>query len=131
MLEKINFSFPIFNRTSVYDDEELSALELAGRTTQKVNEVVEEVNTFQTQINGLESSSSITNNRKLSTTGNFTGTLNSVSLSKLFGDISNALTLSNTLIEMVNNRESVGTIYDGGNFIDTVPPTYTIEGGTF
>jgi hypothetical protein len=78
-----------------------------------------------------ENSIDITTKRKLSPSGDFTGTLTGFTQVKVFSDINNALSLSQTLIDMVNDRESIGTIYDGGNYVDTEPPTITIEGGLY
>jgi hypothetical protein len=78
-----------------------------------------------------EYSADITNKRKLSPTGDFTGTLRQRTLDAIFADINNSLSLCNTLIDMVNHRESIGTIYDGGPFLDVEPPVITIEGGLF
>lgn len=73
MLDKIPFRWPIFNRQSIIDSEELTALELAGRSAAKTNEVVDWANGLQDDIDSREKSVDITNNRKLSPTGNFTG----------------------------------------------------------
>jgi ElaB/YqjD/DUF883 family membrane-anchored ribosome-binding protein len=43
-LDKINFSYPKGNLQSVYDTEEMTALELAAKTSKKVDECVELVN---------------------------------------------------------------------------------------
>ena len=44
MIDKLNTHYSMTNPASVYDEESLTALELAGRTTAKVNEVVESQN---------------------------------------------------------------------------------------
>lgn len=131
MLGKILFHYPIHDRRYDFDKEELSSIELAGRTAEKVNEVVEIVNTVDGRIKGKEDSENITVNRKLSSLGNFSGTLLGRTILSIFTDINNALSLSQTIIDMVNDRESIGTIYDGGSFLETDPPTITIEGGLF
>lgn len=131
MLDKIEFRWPIFSRQSIIDSEELTALELAGRTANKVNEVVDLANTVDAKIAAKEDSDNITKKRLLSPTGNFTGTLLGRTLAAVFADIADSLSLVKTLIAMVNSRESIGTIYDGGTFLETDPPTITIEGGLF
>ena len=92
-IEKISH-YSLTSPASVYDEEALTALELAGRTAQKVNEVVDEVNqipdkvekevqrqidngTFENQIdeyaNGLKESLEkgiAENNQKITTTAN-------------------------------------------------------------
>lgn len=44
MIDKLNTHYSMTNPASVYDEESLTALELAGRTTAKVNEVVDAQN---------------------------------------------------------------------------------------
>ena len=46
MIKPLNPHYAMENPASVYDEEALTALELAGRTAGKVNEVVKEVNEF-------------------------------------------------------------------------------------
>lgn len=144
MLEKIVIAWQNFD--SFVFDNSYSLYELVNTAVKKINEVIDFVNGFQSQITGLntkfddkvaslearkENSIDITNNRKLSVLGNFTGTILGRTILSIFSDIDNSLSLSQTLIAMVNSRESIGTIYDGGNFVDTDPPTITIEGGLF
>lgn len=131
MIQPVNFTYPRFERDFDFNMEELSSLDLAGRVAQRLNEVIALANTVDDKIKGKEDAINLTVNRKLSPTGDFTGTIASKSISKIFGDIADSLTLAKTLIAMVNNRESIGTIFDGGNFTDTVPATITIEGGLF
>lgn len=114
---------------SVYDSEELTALELAGRTTYKMNEVIDHVNGVQADIDSRERSENITRNRKLSPEGDFTGTIRGRSTVLVLGDIKDSLSLSETIIEMINARESIGGIYDGGLFGDTY--SNEIDGGMF
>lgn len=47
MIEKMNTHYSMTNPASVYDEEALTSLELVGRTTAKVNEVVESQNTVE------------------------------------------------------------------------------------
>ena len=131
MIEKINALLPFFDRRFDFNTEELSSIELVGRTTQKINELIDHYNEYDDVISKKENSSNITINRKLSPTGDFSGTLAGRTIVQVLSDIKDALSLSLTIIAMVNDRESIGTIYDGGYFLDTIPPTYTIEGGLF
>lgn len=131
MIEPIKFQVPSFERRFDFDTEELTQLELSGRTAKKTNEVVELVNTFDADLKTREKSDDITNKRKLSPTGNFSGTILGVAVLKILTDISDALSLVKTLISMVNNRESIGTIYDGGYFLESDPPVINVEGGLF
>lgn len=120
----------------------LSIYELLMKVIVKMDEVIDYVNKMQSQIDSFsktflnllakkEDSSNITNNRKLSAKGDFTGTLMGRTLMSIFADIRDSLSLCKTLIDMVNHRESIGTIYDGGFFVETTPPTFIIEGGLF
>ncbi len=131
MIKEILFHYPTFDRRFDFNTEELTGVELAGRTAQKVNEIIALVNTVDGRIQSKEDSANITMNRKLSPSGNFTGNLNGKSILAVFADIADSLTLSKEIISMINNRESIGSIYDGGTFINSVPPTITIEGGLF
>jgi hypothetical protein len=150
-----------------YDDS-LSYYEAVLAVINKVNEAIDLCNDFKADLDSREKSSWITNNRKLSPDGNFTGKLEgrttktvladldkkeykdtitynrklspqgvftgklaNRSVTQVLIDISDSLSLAKTIIHDVNNRESIGTIYDGGYFLDTVPITYSIEGGLF
>lgn len=50
MIDKMNEHYSFTAPGSVYDEEALTALELAGRTAKKVNEVVDYVNTIPEQV---------------------------------------------------------------------------------
>jgi hypothetical protein len=114
----------------VFDDS-LSYYEAVTKLMAKINSVAAEFNNMITEVNKKEYSTDITTRRKLSPTGNFTGTINGKTILSIFADINDSLSLSQTIIDMINARESIGSIYDGGSFIETVPPTITIEGGLF
>ena len=51
MIEKLSHHYSMENPASIYDEEALTALELAGRTTAKVNETVEAFNNLNTETN--------------------------------------------------------------------------------
>jgi hypothetical protein len=131
MIEKLLYHLPFFNRQFDFNTEELSSIELAARTAQKMNEVIDLANTVDDKIALKEDSSKITLMRKLSESGVFTGWLSNKSVAQVLTDIQDTLSLAKTIIDMVNNRESIGTIYDGGVFLETDPPTFDIEGGLF
>ena len=63
--------------------------------------------------------------------GNFTGELDGKPVSCVLESIADALTLCKRLIDLINHRESIGDVYDGGAFTDTDPAANTIDGGTF
>jgi hypothetical protein len=119
------------NRQGVYDTEEYTALDLAAKTAGKVNECVDSLNQYDAQINLREKSDDITNKRKLSVKGDFSGTILGRTIASIFSDIGDSNTLVKQLIGMVNKRESIGTIYDGGNYLDVEPPITSIEGGIY
>lgn len=50
MVDKLNMHYSMQNVASIYDEEALTALELAGRTTAKVNECVEQVNAIPEKV---------------------------------------------------------------------------------
>lgn len=127
----LDYHIPNFSKQTVFEGEELSVLELSAKVAQKLNEALDVINEGIVSIEGKEDSDNITNNRKLSPNGNFTGMLNGKSIFSVLADINDSLSLAKTIIDMVNNRESIGTIFDGGFFIDTEPSTFTIEGGLF
>ena len=125
--------------------------------------VIETVKSLQSTVENFvttdfETKTNVTDNRKLSENGNFTGTLDSRSLSSIFtdidkklyidgdllgtwfgdshdkivGDIANSLLLSQTMIDAINARESIGLIYDGKQFpYDDMILTTIIDGGVF
>ena len=51
MIDKLNTHYSMQNNPTIYDEEALTALELAARTTGKVNEVVEAQNTLERETN--------------------------------------------------------------------------------
>lgn len=124
----------------------------------KIEEVIEYSNGLQDEIDLKEYSSNITNIRKLSENGDFTGLINGISVTeilsdiakklyidgdflgtwegdtheKIIGDIANSLLLSQTMIDAINARESIGLIYDGKQFpYDDVDIITIIDGGVF
>lgn len=63
--------------------------------------------------------------------GNLTGSIAGYPVECVIQSIADSITLSKTLIDTVNHRESIGTVYDGGTFTDTDPIANEIDGGTF
>jgi hypothetical protein len=122
---------PDFSRQSIFDSEELSALELAGKVAQKLNDAITLINSGVASIAGKEDITDLTTNRKLSATGNFTGLLNGESILQVQTDIASSLSLVNELEILVNNsRESLGYIFDGGLFTQS-GTDFSIDGGAF
>lgn len=92
---------------------------------------IDEIDNFQDDLDLKEDSINISNSRKLSPNGDFTGTITGKSQESVFADIDDALSLTEDLIESINNRESIGLIYDGGSYLDTEPPTNILDGGVY
>ncbi len=110
-------------------EKSMSGLELIYKLIDKVNEVIEIVNTFQDQIDGFEKSDNITNSRRLSQSGNFTGTWFNQTHTQL-----NALVDSNEdqikyIADQFNDGQT-GFVINGGFFEETgIEDNY--NGGVF
>lgn len=113
LIEKILLKYPVFNRYSNFDDEELTSLELAGRTVQKVNEVIELVNGID--VTQKENSDDITNKRKLSALGNFTGSINGQPVNLVLANIKSNTDNVKYLANQFADGQT-GLIIDGGFF---------------
>lgn len=115
----------------VFDDS-LSYYEAVAKLKAKINEIAALYNGAIEELFKKEDSIFLSVSRKLSKNGDFSGTLLGRTIFSVFADINNSLSLVTTLISMVNGRESIGMIYDGGAFNDLiVPPIIIIEGGIF
>ena len=102
----------------VYDNS-MSAYELILKCIEKVNELVNFSNGFQAKLDLKENIVDITNNRKLSETGDFTGTL-----------YNNSKTAYEVILEIDSNTDQIqfltnqfadgatGLVIDGGFFLD-------------
>jgi len=128
-IKKINWTgYPPY-RQSVYDQEELTALELAGRTTHTVNNVIGKVNTLDKRIRDKEDSSYLTNKRKLSEKGNFTGLIAGRNTKMVIAGIDN----NEDKIQYISNQFAdgqTGLIVDGGWFEESgIKKNY--DGGRF
>src|SRR6185312_4505414 len=75
LIEKVYPHYPILDRKFAFDQEELTQIELTARIAHSLNEVIDELGGWQGALDKHELSDNITNNRKLSPNGNFTGTL--------------------------------------------------------
>lgn len=119
-------------------DGKYSPLQRLCLLEKQMTETVETVESFQDELNKKEDSSNIANARKLSELGDFKGTWFGESYEEIIQrfielglDITEYQGLVDSLIETINNRESIGLIYDGGNFPFIDPPETIIDGGTF
>lgn len=78
-----------------------------------------------------EKKDDITNKRKLSPSGDFTGTWFTDTHSKITTDISTLEANYSTITDAINNRETFGLIYDGKIFPFTEDIETIIDGGVF
>ena len=129
MIEPINFSQPILDRRFNFDKEELTSLELQARTVKKMNEVIEVTNTVDGRIEGKEDKSVITVNRKLSPNGNFTGSIDSVPVNRVLGNIEDNHDKVIYLADQFSNGQT-GQIVDGG-FFENSNIAKNYDGGVF
>jgi hypothetical protein len=76
------------------------------------------------QLDLKENSIDITNIRKLSTTGNFTGTWENVAFTEFESEVTNASTLYQNVIELIQSNPNIGiTVRDGGFLASLVAPS--------
>lgn len=104
-----------------------SVYELLLKVIEKLNEVIDFVNDFQSQLDQKEDSVNITNNRKLSETGDFTGTL--CNGSKTACEVVDGIDTIEDIAKKLDDKVSLEFIIDGGTFPFTDPPVHEIDGG--
>ena len=115
MLEPLKIHPPIFDRRFDFTSEELSTLEMIGRVAQKANEIMEVINNWQDNVDQRELSSDITVKRKLSPSGNFTGTIAGRLSSLVVADVEDAKDKIVFLAEQFADGQT-GLVVDGGYF---------------
>ena len=79
-LKPLNHHYSFENPASVYDEEALTALELAGRTTAKVNETVQAFNELETQTNEHLENQDKTIDQRMDSQDNRITTMNDVTM---------------------------------------------------
>ena len=103
----------------ITDNGNMSTYQKLCYIQEKMIEIIEIVNQFETDITNKEDSSNITNNRKLSENGDFTGTLcGKKSACQTVSEIDN----NRDQIQFIANQFSdgqTGLVVDGGFFIET------------
>lgn len=129
MLSKIITNYPVNDRNFDYNHQELSQLQLLGKLVDTVNHLIDEINSFQGSIDGKEDSVNITRNRKLSSTGNFTGSI--------FGRMGNlvlsGIDSNSDKIRFLSGQFAdgyTGQVIDGGFFYDSLIKR-NYDGGIF
>jgi hypothetical protein len=121
--------YPINDRRFEFDREELTTIELLARLVKKMDEVISLSNTVDSKIAGKEDSINITNKRKLSPSGNFTGSLDGKPVSNV---LTNILDNTDKLIYLADQFSDghTGLVVDGGFFENTaIEKNY--DGGIF
>ena len=99
----------------ITDTGSMSTYQKLCYVLEKINEIIEFVNNFQAVLDAKENSINITNNRKLSETGDFTGTWYGDTKSSIDNKIANGQALYHNLIDLINtNPELNFEIFDGG-----------------
>lgn len=96
-----------------------------------VQDALAKVDSFQDQIDLKEDSSFITLNRLLSEVGDFSGTWKGEEIENILSSIAENYTNFQAIIERLEEGQSLDLIYDGGLYLDTDPPTTTIDGGNY
>jgi hypothetical protein len=128
-INPIDYGYPLRDRTFNFNEEELSTIELAGRTAEKVNEVIAVSNGVDARIAAKEDSANITNNRKLSPNGNFTGTIAGKNAGELVAEVDSNSDKISYLAGQFSNGQT-GLVIDGG-FFENSNIKANIDGGLF
>ena len=112
-----------------FGEDKLSPMELMYKLIEKVNEVIQSVNSFQGSIDGKEDSVNITNSRKLSPSGNFTGKWFGESFTSIDGRIDTNEDQIDYIAQQFADGQT-GLVVDGGFFEDEgIRKNY--DGGVF
>lgn len=105
------------SKTFIYE-KSFSVYELLLKVIEKLNEVIEQIDVFENELDAKEDSTNITNNRKLSENGNFTGTLcGSKSACDTITQIESNSGQINFLVNQFEDG-ATGLVVDGGFFDD-------------
>jgi len=110
--------YPLNDRNFDFNHQELTEIQLLAKLIKTVNHIIENVNSFQGSIDGKENSVDITNKRKLSPTGNFTGSLYGQPVINVLGEIDSN---KDKLLYLTNQFSDgqTGFVIDGGFFSST------------
>lgn len=129
LLEKLKLDYPIFDRRFDFTTDELTNIETTARIIKLVNEIIDILNNWNTNLEQYEKIANITNNRKLSPTGNFTGTLMGRLVSMVLASVDDS---AQKIVYLANQFEDgqTGLVIDGGFFeADAIDKNY--NGGIF
>lgn len=127
-----------------------TGFEILNKLIKMINDFIDYINSLQSQLDAKEDSENITNNRKLSETGNFTGTWFGETFQEMklkdgnftgtwFNDTKTnmdakdelSLTLYQQVIDLLNGNPEYGiTVVDGGFYASPDAPTI-IDNGNY
>lgn len=116
MIDKIKYIPPVNERRFDFNREELTLLELVSLIAKKFNDLVDHVNGLD--YSKKEDSANITINRKLSPTGNFTGTLAGRAANLVLAGIDSNRDKIGYLARQFADGYT-GQVIDGGFFAET------------
>lgn len=124
-----SFNYPITPTLPETYDNSFSFMELLGKMSSRLNQLITAVNGWFGSLDGYEKTDNITNNRKLSPTGDFSGTIRGHDTGLVLNEIgSNAQTLRILSGEFADGQ--TGQVIDGGFFdADGIKRNY--DGGKF
>lgn len=118
ILQPIVTSYPINDRNFDYNHQELTTIQLIAKLLDTVNKIIEVTNGFDVKLLGKEDSINITNNRKLSPSGNFTGSIMGRLSSLVISEIDSNRDTLKYLINQFSDGQT-GYVIDGGFFSST------------
>lgn len=106
--------------------------EIVNKVKDIINDFIDYINGLQGQIDAKEDSVNITNNRKLSENGDFTGTWFGESKESVDLKIAEGLNNYNELIEYLKANPQISyVVWDGSFFLSPPPTGDTLDGGSF
>lgn len=103
-------------------------IETVKKYVTKVDELAEEIDDISET---YETKDNITKSRKLSPSGDFTGTWFKETKTTIDARIDYAGELAKEVIEKLNSNESIEYVVDGGIYGDVEPPTIEFDGGDY
>lgn len=128
-ISKVHLNYPVYHRGLDFSHDELTELELIAKLTGKTNELVDYVNGWDGSLNEMELKEHLTNSRKLSPKGNFTGTIYGKPASSVVMEIGSNTDKITYLINQFSDGQT-GLVIDGGWFEESgIDKNY--DGGIF
>lgn len=113
-------------------DESYSVYEMLIKVIEKLNEVIGVVNGFESDLSKKEDSINITNNRKLSETGDFTGAWFGDTKTNIDQQILNGQNLYQQLLDFYEANPQIWVnVYDAKFYMTMEETDKIADGGTF